>query len=476
MYSLATYKEQCYNPGNPNPAPARPPLNSFPKSSETEDFDFTTPVKVSPIKLKISDRNVTYRDRKCKRKLDNPAPSTSASPLKKAKMLTKDDLREMFEQNNKDLMDKIDKKLDSKIEQGFASLTSSISTLQESMNSNNAKMENRMSVLEDDFTKFQDNVIKNANEAKEELKASIVPIVRDTIPEIRTKVKNDVLDAASGAWKANLADKVREHEHSAIAFGLKVSKNPMDDAHSFLEKDLKMNRDSMSKIYMKHAVRLGRGDGKKPPGLLMTFSHPGERNLVLSCSKNLKGTKIKLEKHVPKLYQKEHKSFKNTEWKLKNMPGMNYQTQIIFDGYKMLLRYKVRDTTDVKYQYVIHSEYYPPMDQAESEIISSIHIPAGSLPTPVIPTATATKAAASFFVSGMTTERTEDAFTEVFKAFVNPGDKASIVEIKLVKPNLAVIFCKSWGDCSRIVDSKKDSKLNDEKVSFTLFSENPPKP
>jgi hypothetical protein len=66
MYSLATYKEQCYNPGTPNPAPAQPLLNSFPKASETEDFDFTTPLKISPLKLKISDRNVTYRDRKCK--------------------------------------------------------------------------------------------------------------------------------------------------------------------------------------------------------------------------------------------------------------------------------------------------------------------------------------------------------------------------------------------------------------------------
>ena len=115
------------------------------------------------------------------------------------------------------------------------------------MNTNSAKMENRMSALEDDFIKFQDNVIKNATEAKEKLKASIVPIVRDTIPEIMIKVKNDVLDAASGGWKANLADKVREHEHSAIAVGLKVSTNPMDVVHSFLEKDLKMNRESMSK-------------------------------------------------------------------------------------------------------------------------------------------------------------------------------------------------------------------------------------
>ena len=78
------------------------------------------------------------------------------------------------------------------------------------------------------------------------------------------------------------------------------------------------------------------------------------------------------------------------------MTGTNYQTQIIFDGYKMLLRYKAKNSPSEKFQYVIHDEYFPPMDQAETDIVSTIKHPAGSKPTPLISKEQATRAAASF--------------------------------------------------------------------------------
>ena len=119
MYSLENYKNQCYNPGSPNPTPNRPPLNSLPKSIDTDSFDFSPaePSLVSPLKLKIG-----TRDRRCKRKLvsysEDESGPTSSSP-KKAKM---EDLKEILQQNNQQMqafMDKIDKKLDAKMDQGL---------------------------------------------------------------------------------------------------------------------------------------------------------------------------------------------------------------------------------------------------------------------------------------------------------------------------------------------------------------------
>ena len=153
---------------------------------------------------------------------------------------------------------------------------------------------------------------------------------------------------------------------------------------------------------------------------------------------------------------------------------MNYQTQIIFDGYKMMLRYKKRDTLEEKFNYTMHSEYYPPMTLAGSQVKSSIVIPEGTIPTPVIPIDIANKAAASFFMTGMKTERTEDNFIQLFKEFVKPEDRDAILEIKLDKTDVAIIFCKSWEDCNRMVSSYKDSRFYDEVVSFMLFSDNPP--
>ena len=473
MYSLASYKEQCYNLGSPNITAVKSPLKNLPKAGVSEKFEFS-PLKTSPIKTKIESR-----DRKCKRKLIPSAETneiaTINSPTKKPKM---EDIKEMLEKSNKQMMEfmkSIDKKLDEKMDQGFASLSTSISTLQQNMNANNEQMGNKIATLEDEFVKFQENVTKNALEAKNEIKESILPTVREVLPVVKNEIKNEVIESVSSAWKASLADKIREHERSLIVFGLKVSDTPLNDGKDFLENKLKMSENEVNKACLKHAVRLGKGDGNNPPGLLLTFAHPGERNFVLSFSKNLKGSNLKLEKHIPKLFQKEHKVFKKEAWKLKNIPGTNYQTQIIFDGYKMLLRYKERDTTTDKFQYVIHSEYFPPMDKAESEIVSSIKHPIGSKPTPVISRDLIEKSNTSFYVTGMTTERTESTFIELFKDFLDPSDKDAVVEIKLNRKDLATVYCKSWQDCSRIVNNRKDKKFQNDKITLTMFADVSPK-
>ena len=198
----------------------------------------------------------------------------------------------------------------------------------------------------------------------------------------------------------------------------------------------------------------------------MTFSSPQDPNIVLSFSRNLKNSKISIEKHVPKIYQAEYKKFKSMAAKLRLLPEMNYQTQITFDSHLMLLRYKSRDTHNQKYQYITYSEYYPPMNQASSGLKSSLHIPPGTVPTPVISPAAASKAKSSFFMTGMTTERTEETFVRQFTEYMKEEDKTSITEIKLVKKNTAVIYCKSWEDCKRIVEKMRDSKFENEKVIF----------
>ena len=236
-----------------------------------------------------------------------------------------------------------------------------------------------------------------------------------------------------------------------------------------------MTQDSIKKIILDGAVRLGRGDSRRPPPLLMHFSHPSERNLVLSFSKNLKNNKISFEKHVPKIYQSEYKKFKDLSTKLRLMPDMNYQTQITFDSHLMLLRYKSRDTTTQKFHYVTHSEYYPPMSHAASELKSSLQIPSGTVSTPVISPDVVNRANCSFFMTGMSEERTEDTFKRQFMEFLGNEDKDSVTDCKLLKKSTAVIYCRTWEECKKIVVRLKDTKFQNEKVHFSMFSEVKPK-
>ena len=84
MYSLNNYKEQCYNPGSPQPSPSQPPLRSLPKQTPAllDDFEFSIlPSKIP--KIKPPARKPTT-----KRKLDNTEPSEpNPSPPKKSNMM-----------------------------------------------------------------------------------------------------------------------------------------------------------------------------------------------------------------------------------------------------------------------------------------------------------------------------------------------------------------------------------------------------
>ena len=477
MYSLNSYKEQVYNLGSPQPSPKRSPLKSLPKNPSSE-FDFSIPDPKTPTK-KLPQRT-------CNKRKIVPNSEILESP-KKPKIMTPDQMQTMFsglQASISSLNSKIDgfsKKLDmqderqSTLNTNMTDLSNTFSAFKETLQNSNKAMEEKMGNLENEFGKLQDTVENSITKASEEVKNTVVPLIHNEIvPEVKKEVKAEVIKAVDGTWKVQLAEKVREHEKSAIVFGLPVSKQPFDDAIDFLENHLKLNNDAINKILMTGAERLGRGDGRKPPPLLIHFSHFSERNLILSFSKNLQKTKLSIEKHVPKIYQSQYKKFKSLATKLRLMPDMNYQTQIVFDSHLMILRYKSKDTVNQKFNYTIHSQYYPPMDQAGQDLKSSLKIPQGTISTPVISPATANKANNSFFMTGMSTERTEETFTRQFMQFIRAGDKEKVTEVKLIRSNTAVIYCKTWEDCKSLVDNLKNSKFENENVYFSLFSEENP--
>ena len=87
---------------------------------------------------------------------------------------------------------------------------------------------------------------------------------------------------------------------------------------------------------------------------------------------------------MPKKYHAKHKEFKRYAWKIKLIHGV--QSQVIFDEYKLILRYKRKDEGVNKFNYVIEKEWYPQPGEIEtSRQQSSINDPS-KLATPVIDT------------------------------------------------------------------------------------------
>ena len=185
----------------------------------------------------------------------------------------------------------------------------------------------------------------------------------------------------------------------------------MEATNDFMKKDLKISDENLRTITVKKAMRLGKAEADKIQPVLVTFSHPSERNLVMFHSKNLRNNRISMKKSVPKQYREEFRKFEDQSFKLRNMPDLSYQTQIVFDGHIMLLRYKLRDTPEDKYHFMTYWQYEPPM-VIESGPSSSLRIPPGTKASPPPSADVVAKANSSFFFSvrGLNEDITEDTF------------------------------------------------------------------
>ena len=208
---------------------------------------------------------------------------------------------------------------------------------------------------------------------------------------------------------------------------------------------------------------------------MIRFGNPSERNHILTFSKNIEDKQISVEKDIPKAYQKEHKVFKDIAFKLRNMPEMNFQTQIIFDGYYMRLRYKKKDTEHEKFHYIIHSSWKPPMEAAPAEK-SSLKTPTGTKATPLPGIDVLARANSSIFMNmkGMTRKNTEDTLKNALKDYLKAEHRDLVTDVKNTKkPDLVVIYCDNWETCNTIATQYKDKFLGHE-VSFSLFAKTNP--
>ena len=482
MYSLKSYTEQCYNIGSPKPSPSRHPFQELPASKDTSQFDFS-PISeqtVSPIKI-----SVTTRKRKLEHSTSDPEPESFSSPKKARKMNKKDKeefMKFIAEQSrissdaiSSNLQKTFDSRMDtleSQIKTISAETKAEISGLGSQLKDIRDSTEAKLSNIQDEFGRLQTMVTETANNNLEELKETLVPIIKDdVVRSVRSEMKSE-FNAVDAIWKSNLSDKVWEAEHNLLIFNHNPSKAPIEDAKEFLEKELNLNADSLNKIELKRALRLGKGKNNKPPPLLLKFSHPSDRNHVLSHSKNLKDKPYKIEKDVPKLYKKMHGDFKEESWKLREQ--FEYQTQISFIGHLMVLQFKSKSTDGNKYHYINHLEWFPPPCEAISQQKSSSHVPPGTTATPVISPVARARAESSIFMTGMKTELSSDLLATKFGEMLKAEHRELVVDICLKKKHLAIIYCDSWESCVKIATSYNE--FNGEKVVLKMFAKEKPKP
>jgi hypothetical protein len=524
MNSLKHYKDQVYNLGSPSPTPSRSPLTSLPRNLETE-FEFPeTPSSKSKPKRNTNKTKIPKISSATKRKLE--CTEKTGSPPKKLKMMSEDQFQEYLkklddkaEQTKKEtdelfaknlahfenrldglardtdesitkgmskfgtrldgLAKKLDKVIDdnsetkAEVKSEFVNIKEQVSGLQTSVDTHRIKFENKLVILEGNFQQLSESVITASLNNTKEIKEALIPLVKEVKEEVSNSVKKDVkadiLPPVRATWNAIQAQKVWEHEHSLLVFGFASSKSPTEAALDILKTNLKISEENMMKISVKKVIRLGKGDGNKIPPLLITFGHPSERNLALNHSKHLKGTKVTIKKSVPKNYQDEFKRFDDQSFKLRNMPGLDYQAQIVFDGHLMLLRTKLKDTTENKYHYTTYWTFDPPME-TETDQKSNIKVPPGTKASPIPTTDVMSKANASIFMSvkDMTEDTTEDNFKTNLLAYLKEEHRPHVTDFKMKKKGLGIIFCNTWESANLIASTYKEKFMN-HSVNFAMF-------
>ena len=132
--------------------------------------------------------------------------------------------------------------------------------------------------------------------SNEDIENILMPVIDDLAPKLKQEIKEELTGPLNVAWHAILLIK-------------SMNMIPVEAAEAFLKEKLKISTEAFSRISIKQAYKLGRGDSDKLPPFLR-FGHPSDRNTILSHSKNLAGFRIRLERHIPKCYQEKYKEFK----------------------------------------------------------------------------------------------------------------------------------------------------------------------
>ena len=176
-----------------------------------------------------------------------------------------------------------------------------------------------------------------------------------------------------------------------------------------------------------------------------------------------------MDKNIPKMYQKSHKEFKRLCWKLKLLH--NVQAQVIFEGYKLILRYKKKDEGVTKFDWVVEKEFHPEPSDLQSSLSTSSNKDPSKHDTPIVDKISASK---TIIVTGVPNQVTRDSVLTDFNSYFKETDQGNITDIQYKTKGTVLIICKDWAACKQIASTYEKVKLMDKEIFFILYNDSDP--
>ena len=181
---------------------------------------------------------------------------------------------------------------------------------------------------------------------------------------------------------------------------------------------------------------------------------------------------IDIDKNIPKKYQVKHREFKRLAWKIKMVLGV--QTQVVFDEYKLILRYKKKDEGVNKYNFNIEKEWFPKPGEVTSLAGSNNSGDPSKLASPAIDTSILAQCHKTAIVTGIPDSiNSTNVHSELLKHFAE-SDHVHIRDLEFKAKGTSLVVCKDWTSCKNITEKYNKTKFLDTELTFTLFSEKNP--
>ena len=265
--------------------------------------------------------------------------SSTSSPESKKSKMNNEEFRSILAETiressaaNQAALDETKKEILSAIDTKISPIASDVAELKSQYSS--------MQVSTDNQGQDIDKLREEMKEMKESFDKKVMKVVGD---------KGTASDSSS--YKITLATIIDKANKNLIIHGLKTDK-PMDDVQALFS-SLKLPASIQTNIVS--VVQLGKGDGVKTPSIMVSLQNQFQRNDLLKAAKNLPAG-VSFDRDIPQGYREAYKRMRRQAWKYRNL--FEVQTQIIFTGHQLQLRYKDIEEGSKK-AYTILEEFYP---------------------------------------------------------------------------------------------------------------------
>ena len=273
----------------------------------------------------------------------------------------------------------------------------------------------------------------------DEIKSQVVP-----------EVTNKVTETVNVQWKLFLTEEISKNDSMLIITCKDGSCAATTDFFGkFCSEKLKMSKEDIEKVETKsiHSSKNAKNT------VFVTVGSIFQRNLCLKHSGNLtRGTYI--DKNVPKRYLAKYRSMKSQAWRLRT--AKNVSTKIDFEGPFLVLRYKKKESENVKYSWIIHDSYLPKAEAPKSEYTP----PEGTVVTPVLDIKNLV------VLSGFKSESEEEEKLAEVRGFFSKADSELLTKCEVKNASTLVLHFSSLpNECIKRYDGKMH---NNNKIKLEL--------